>query len=103
MARFRKLTEKVERGQRPMYRTANWMQYERDIEKNLNKKKWYGANIETVVFVQATPNEILKKAVQLEADSIGLRIKVIEKGERDVKSILQRSDIQTEKKMQDML
>ena len=46
------------------------------------------------MFVQATPKEILKKAVQSEAESIGLKIKVIEKGGRDVKSILQRSDIQ---------
>ena len=38
---------------------------------------------ETVVFVQATPNEVLKKAVQNEADQSGVKIRVVEKGRKE--------------------
>ena len=40
---------------------------------------------------------LLKKAVELEAKGVGLNIKVVEKGKRDVKSILQRSYVQPNK------
>ena len=60
-ARLGKLTKKVEEGVRPFYRMADWQQYERDIGKKLKKKSWYGKEVETVVFVQATPEEVLKR------------------------------------------
>ena len=84
-----------------MYRTAEWQQRERVISKKLKRKSWYGANVETVVFCQATPNEVLRKAVQEEACRSGLNIRIVEKGGRNIKSILQRSDVKPEKSCND--
>ena len=73
------------------------MEKARGIQKGIQKikksKSWYGKSTETVLFVQATPNEELRKKVQKEADKSGLRIKVCEKGGRTIRSLLQRSDV----------
>ena len=98
IARLNNLMEKVIGGQRPFYRNGDWLRFERSIDKVLKKRSWFGRNTETVVFVQATPNEMLKKAVQTEADLSGVKIRVVEKGGRNIKSIPQRSDIQPSKK-----
>ena len=84
-----------------MYRTAEWQQHERIIGKKLKRKSWYGANVESVVFCQATPNEILRKSLQEEVKKSGLNIRVVEKGGRNVKSLLQRSDVKPEKSCND--
>ena len=84
--------KKVEEGIRPLYRTNEW-QYDKMIGKKLKRKSCYGANVETVIFVQATPNEILRKAVQSKVDKSELRISIVEKGGRDIKSVLLRSDV----------
>ena len=43
-------------------------------------KNWYEKNTETVLFVQATANEVLRKELQKEADGSGLKIKVFFSG-----------------------
>ena len=96
LARLCNLKKQVEDGLRPMYRTAEWQQHERIIGKKLKRKSWYGANVESVVFCQATPNEILRKSLQEEVKKSGLNIRVVEKGGRNVKSLLQRSDVKPE-------
>ena len=97
LARLDKLMKKVEEGAGLLYRTAVWRQYDRVACKKLKRKSWYGANVETVVFVQATRNEVLRKAVQAEADKSELRIRIVEKGGRNRKSVLQRSDVKPDK------
>ena len=97
LARFANLMDKVKNGHRPLYRTSEWNKYDRAVDKILKKKNWYGKDTETVVFVQATPGEVLKKAIELEAKGVGLKVKVVEKAGRDIKSILQRSDVQPNK------
>ena len=77
-----------------MYRTAIWNEYQRSLDKILKSKNWYGSDTESVVFVQATPGEVLRKAVQREANLSRLKVKVVEKGGADLKSLLQRSDVQ---------
>ena len=49
-----------------------------------------------MLFVQATPGERLKSAVQHVCDQSGLKIKVVKKGGRTVKQILLKSVIDTE-------
>merc|ERR1712240_644371 len=58
------------------------------------KKNWYMKDgvSETVMFVNATPNEILKKKVERIAKKYKLKIKVVERRGRTVKSMLQKSD-----------
>ena len=98
LARFRNLKQKVEENKRPMYRTANWNEYQRNLDKVMKRNNWYGTETESVVFVQATPGEILRKAVQKEANLSGVKVKVVEKEGKDIKSMLQRSDVQPRKK-----
>ena len=45
-------------------------------------------------FVQATPGEVLRKSVQREAKLSEVKVKVVEKGGTDIKSLLQHSDVQ---------
>ena len=94
ISRLNNLIEKVGNGERPLYRNGHWKKYDRSLDKMLKKRSWFGINTESVVFVQATPGEVLKKAVQSQADLCGLKIRVVEKGGRNIKSILQRSDVQ---------
>ena len=93
IASFGNLRRKAEDGHRPLYRLGNWKKLERSVDKIRKAKNWYGKDTETVLFVQATENELLRKELQKEADCCGLKIKVVEKGGKSVKSILQRSDV----------
>ena len=53
---------------------------EREVHKLKKQRKWYGKTKDAVIFMQATPGECLKKAVQEVCDRSGLRVKVVEKG-----------------------
>ena len=95
-ARYRNLCELVEKGVRPLYRSASWKKEERSNEKLLKKKNWYGNN-DAVMFVQATPGSILKKEVELIMKAEGMKVSVVEKGGKNVQQLLQKSDIDPNK------
>ena len=82
---------------RPLYRKASWKKEQRGLEKKLKARQWAG-NAESVVFVQATPGEELKKSTQEVANKSELKIKVVERGGRTMKGLLQKSDIVPNKK-----
>ena len=100
LARVANLKDKVAEGKRPLYRKASWMKEERGIRKILKAKKWAGA-AESVVFVQSTPDETLKKSIQEVANSSAFKIRVVERGGRTLKSIFHKSDIIPNKKCWD--
>ena len=50
------------------------------------------ATIDSVIFVQATPGEELKKRLTEEAKRCRISVKIVERSGRSIKSILQRSD-----------
>ena len=100
LARVRNIRERVEMGIRPMYRMATWRTNERAIEKCVKAKKWAG-NVQSVLFVQATPGEILRKKVQEVADTVGIRLRVLKQGGRSIKSMLMKSDIKSTQKCWD--
>ena len=52
------------------------MKEERGLQKILKSKKWAG-NAESVVFVQSTPDEALKKSIQKVANSSAFKIRVV--------------------------
>ena len=91
-ARYSNLLAKVTRGERPLYRNAAWMKERRGMEKVKKHKGWHGG-ADTVLFVQSTPNEILRKEIQGQMDKLGMKVKVVEKAGRSLKSLLQRSDV----------
>ena len=92
LARITNLKAKVSSGKRPLYRKSSWRKEERGIQKKLKAKRWAG-NAESVVFVQSTPNEILKRSIQEVANESAFKIRVVERGGRTLKSMLQKSDV----------
>ena len=76
-----------------MYRPAKWNRKERSIAKLRSQSQWYGSQMDTVLFVQATPGEILRRHIQGVVDRHKLKIKVVEMGGRTIKSIFQRSNV----------
>ena len=92
-SRVNNIKIKVAEGKRPLYRTSNYNKYERAIEKQLKKRTWFG-NKETVLFVQSTPREQLRRQIQLEADKGGVSLRVVERGGRTLKSMLQKSEVE---------
>ena len=67
----------------------------REYKYRKNKSKsWYlkdGKN-ETVMFVNATPNEILKKKIEQSAKKHKIKVKVVERRGKTMKQMLQKSD-----------
>ena len=54
---------------------------------------WYRrVGYESVIFVPSTPNSLLQRRHQGEIDRQGIKIHIVEKSGRSVKSFLQRSD-----------
>ena len=53
------------------------------------------------MFVQSTPGEALKKSIQEIANRSEFKIRVVERGGRTLKSMLQKSDIVPNKKCWD--
>ena len=100
LARYQNIVKKVERGERPLYRMASWKKYNRALEKKVKARTWFG-NVETVLFVQPTPGEVLRKKLQDLANLTEFKIKVVERGGRTVKGMLQRSDVIPNKKCWD--
>ena len=92
-ARYENILRQVEGGMRPLYRNSDVNKYQREVVKLKKQINWYGKSNGSVLFVQATPGERLKSAVQHVCDKSGMKIKVVEKGGRTVKQILQKSDI----------
>ena len=92
-ARYSNLLAKVTRGERPLYRSKTWMKEERGVEKIRKRKGWHGG-ADTVLFVQSTPKEMLRREVQEVMNKLGMKVKVVEKGGRSLKSLLQRSDVE---------
>ena len=93
-ARYGNIVLQSQRGERPIYRSAEWNKKERNMSKLRSRNGWYGPQMHSVLFVQATPGEVLKKQIQEIVKKHKFKIKVVEKGGRSIGSILQRSDIE---------
>ena len=76
-----------------MYRPYDWNREERDKAKKNKVNDWYGrGGYQSVIFVPSTPGSVLQQRYQSEVDRQGLRIRVVEKAGRSMKSMIQRSD-----------
>ena len=90
---YDEIHRKSECGERPLYRPYNWHRDERDKAKREKVNTWYGrGGYESVIFVPSTPDSVLQQRYQEEIDRRGLKIRVVEKSGRSVKSMLQRSN-----------
>ena len=70
---------KEEKGEQPMYRTKEWKLAERLKQKLDKKTSWFKrGGADTVIFIPATPNSVLKHKYEEEIKRTQLRIKIIE-------------------------
>ena len=56
------------------------MKEERAVGKKMKKITWYGSRFQSVLFVQSSPGEVLKKEVQKVIDESGFKVRVVEQG-----------------------
>ena len=94
----RRIKEKVESGERPLYRRKQWKQNERTKEKRKRKENWYKQKTKnkekefmSVLFVQPTEGSVLKKTYEEVIERSMCNVKVVERAGTSVKNQLQRS------------
>ena len=77
---------------RPINRPKNWHRMERIKQKETKRKEWYKqGGFDTVLFVPSTPKGKLKHMYENEIKKSGIRMKVVERTGRTLKSQLQTS------------
>ena len=90
---YQSMMEDEEKGIRPIQRPKDWNREARMEQKEQKKKDWYKVGgFDSVLFVPTTPNGKLRKMYNHEIQQSGLRVKVIERTGRTLKSELQRSN-----------
>jgi hypothetical protein len=95
VARYDGMVAADREGTHPLYRDQNWHKQVRHAHRQTKKTDWLKkGNYETVIMVNATPGgELVKRYKEVVKNNPGpVKIKIMEKGGRQVKSILQRSN-----------
>jgi len=90
MKTYGKQVGREEEGVRPLYRPKGYEEEVRRKKKNRTKETWYKPN-DTVLFVPPTPNGELRRRMEQvveNGNSNELRIKVVERAGRKIRSIL---------------
>ena len=96
---YKKIKNRVDRGERPLFRRKQWKQEERIKEKRKRKENWYkskgdkndGNEYMSVLFVQPTENSALKKMYEEIIGQSECNVKVVERAGVSVKKKLQKS------------
>ena len=90
---YNEICRKADCRERPLHRPYDWNREERDkAKRNKVVSCSLRGGYESVIFVPSTPDSILEQRYQSEVNRQGLRIRVVEKAGRSVKSMLQRLD-----------
>ena len=90
---FQTMMMNEERGIRPIHRPKEWQRTERMEQKEEKRKSWYKqGGFDSVLFVPSTPGGKLKRMYHHAIRNSGLRIKLVERTGRTLKSELQRSN-----------
>jgi hypothetical protein len=90
---YKKIMEDVEDGNRPLYRPKGYKAAERKEAKKKKKKEWYTkGGYESVIFVPATPNSMMKKSCEAVLKESNFKMKIVEKSGTQLKRILQTSN-----------
>ncbi|KAJ8021804.1 hypothetical protein HOLleu_39101 [Holothuria leucospilota] len=93
--RLDKMIEDDKNGVVPLFRPKSWKQEERAMEKSLKKYTWFKDhknNLETVLFVEATPNSVLHKNIERIINDTELKVKVVERSGTRLKNLLCKSN-----------
>ena len=98
---YENIRKKVEKKERPMYRTKMWKQKERQKDKRKKKTNWYKRNkggkkerekeYKSVLFVQPTRDSVLKRKYEEVIRKSKCNVKVVERAGRSVCQTLQKS------------
>ena len=90
---YKKIKQKVEKGERKLHRPKDWKRTERKLVSRAKKNNWYKkGDSETMIFVPYTESSKLKKMYQNEIKKSNCKIKVVEKSGRTLKSILKKTN-----------
>lgn len=90
---YEKLLQKEKDGERPIHRPKDWNKEQRNKEKKQKTKIWYKTGgAESVIFVPYTPNSELKKRYERRIKETNIKIKIMEKPGRSLKSLIQKPD-----------
>ena len=93
--RYEEMLRRDAEGETPLYRGKDWNRSERIKAKELKKKTWFKGkreDSEAVFFVRATPGSALAEKCKMEFRRSGLKIKVVERTGKSVKSCLVKSN-----------
>jgi hypothetical protein len=94
---FEKMVEDDKNGVKPMFRSKEWNQDERNSLKEKKKVNWWNTDkskiqYKSVLFVAPTPGGVLAKQLQKREEELNKntkeRIKIVEKGGLKIKDIL---------------
>ena len=94
---FDKMKADEKTGIRPLYRPRNWNEEERNINKKKKRHNWStkGGYVAPIM-VPSTPGgelyKILKEVAEKEAAEGGVKFKIVEKGGRSIKGMVQKSN-----------
>jgi len=90
---YGKLLEKERNEERPLHRPKDWNRGNRTKDKREKTKMWYKkGGAESVIFVPYTYNSELKKRYERKIKESNVKIKVMEKPGRSLKSLIQKPD-----------
>ena len=90
---YRTIQRNEERGIRPVNRPKDWQREERREQNQKKKMKWYKqGGFHSVLFIPTTPDGKLKQMYENVIRESGIRIKVVERTGRTLKSQLQTSN-----------
>ena len=80
VSRYTNIVKQSVNGSRPIYRSSQWQKEDRAVKRLVKAKTWSKAD--SVMFVQATPGELLKKEISKIMHESGLKVRVVEKAVR---------------------
>ena len=93
-----RIKEKVENGERPLYRRRKWKQNERAKSKRSKKENWYKQKVQneekeymSVLFVQPTEGSVLRKKYEEVIEKSTCNVKVVERAGMSIKRQIQNS------------
>ena len=90
---YESIRDKETNGIRPMHRPKEWKRAERIEEREDKKKTWLKrGGFDSVLFIPTTPNGKLKKMYEEIIRRSGIRMKVVERTGRKLRSQLQTSN-----------
>ena len=93
LAAYKKIVELDKSGVRPLYRTKDWKRSERKKEKENKKRQWFRkGGYSSNIVVPATPGSELRRRLENDVRGSGVKIRIVERAEVNVKRVLQRSD-----------